>query len=83
MPIAMMLVCVYVFGGAINTGGDSREYIDYMLPGFLLIIVAMGISYTAFRIYADLNGGIFDRFHSMPISRSAALWSPTCSLLYS
>lgn len=75
MPIAMMLVFVYVFGGAINTGGGSREYIDYMLPGILLITVAMGISYTAFRIYADLNGGIFDRFHSMPISRSAALWA--------
>lgn len=46
-----------------------------MLPGILLITVAMGISYTAFRIYADLNGGIFDRFHSMPISRPAALWA--------
>ena len=75
MPIAMMLVFVYVFGGAITTGGAYGGYIDYMLPGILLITVAMGISYTAFRIYADLNSGIFDRFHSMPVSRSAALWA--------
>ncbi|MCE7002374.1 ABC transporter permease [Kibdelosporangium philippinense] len=72
MPIAMMLMFVYVFGGAINTGGS---YVDYMLPGILLITVASGISYTAFRLFLDMKGGIFERFQSMPIARSAVLWA--------
>src|SRR6478735_2309157 len=73
MPIAMMLMFVYVFGGAINTGGV--EYIDYMLPGILLITIASGISYTAFRLFSDKKSGIFERFQSMPIARSGLLWA--------
>lgn len=72
-PIAMMLLFVYVLGGAINTGTDS--YVGYLLPGILLITIASGIAYTAYRLFLDLQGGIFDRLHSMPISRSAALWA--------
>ncbi|GAA1483505.1 ABC transporter permease [Brachybacterium fresconis] len=76
MPIAIMLLFVYVLGGAIETGSETgRAYIDYMLPGILLITVAMGISYTGYRLFTDLRSGIFDRFHSMPISRSSALWA--------
>lgn len=73
-PIAMMLVFVYVFGGAIETGGDGK-YVDYMLPGILLITVASGIAYTAYRIFLDMQSGIFERFQSMPIARSAVLWA--------
>ena len=73
MPIAMMLMFVYVFGGAIDTGSDS--YVRYMLPGILLITVASGISYTAFRLFGDMKGGIFERFQSMPIARSSVLWA--------
>jgi ABC-2 type transport system permease protein len=73
MPIAMMLLFVYVFGGAIETGGV--EYIDYMLPGILLITIASGISYTAFRLFSDVKSGIFERFQSMPIARSGLLWA--------
>jgi ABC-2 type transport system permease protein len=72
-PIALMLIFVYVFGGAIDTG--SQAYIDYMLPGILLITVASGIAYTAYRLFMDLQGGIFERFQSMPIARSSALWA--------
>lgn len=76
MPIAIMLLFVYVLGGAIETGaGTGRAYIAYMLPGILLITVAMGISYTGYRLFNDLKTGIFDRFHSMPITRSSALWA--------
>lgn len=77
MPIAIMLLFVYVLGGAIRTGPETGPgaYIDYMLPGILLITVAMGISYTGYRLFSDLQRGIFDRFHSMPIARSAALWA--------
>jgi ABC-2 type transport system permease protein len=71
-PIAMLLMFVYVFGGAIDTGGGS--YVNYLLPGILLITVASGVAYTALRLYTDVSGGIFERFQSMPIARSAILW---------
>ncbi len=73
MPIAMLLLFVYVFGGAIDTGSD--DYVNYLLPGILLITVAMGISYTGFRLFMDLKSGIFERFQSMPIARSSVLWA--------
>jgi ABC-2 type transport system permease protein len=72
-PIAMMLLFVYVFGGALDTG--SEAYVDYLLPGILLITVASGISYTAYRLFMDLQGGIFERFQSMPIARASVLWA--------
>ncbi|MFI6505957.1 ABC transporter permease, partial [Nonomuraea typhae] len=74
MPIAMMLMFVYVFGGAIKTGSDA-SYVNYMLPGILLITVASGVAYTAFRLFSDLQSGIFERFQSMPTARSAVLWA--------
>jgi ABC-2 type transport system permease protein len=73
MPIAIMVLFVYVFGGAIATG--SVSYVNYMLPGILLITVASGISYTAFRLFNDLQSGIFERFQSMPIARPGVLWA--------
>src|SRR5215218_1718275 len=73
MPIAFMLLFVYVFGGAIQTGID--KYVDYLLPGILLITIASGISYTAYRLFLDMQDGIFERFQSMPIARSSVLWA--------
>jgi ABC-2 type transport system permease protein len=73
MPIAFMLLFVYVFGGAITSGSDS--YVSYLLPGILLITIASGISYTAFRLFLDMKSGIFERFQSMPIARSSVLWA--------
>lgn len=72
-PVAIMLLFVYVFGGAINTGSDS--YVSYLLPGILLITIASGISYTAFRLFTDMQSGIFERLQSMPIARSSVLWA--------
>jgi ABC-2 type transport system permease protein len=72
-PIAMLLLFVYVLGGAIQVEGGGR-YVDYLLPGILLITIASGIAYTAFRLFTDVSGGIFERFQSMPIARSAVLW---------
>ncbi|WP_217575098.1 ABC transporter permease [Streptomyces sp. GbtcB7] len=72
-PVAMMLMFVYVFGGAIDTGAAS--YVNYMLPGILLITIASGISYTAYRLFTDMKSGIFERFQSMPIARSGVLWA--------
>jgi ABC-2 type transport system permease protein len=73
MPIALMLLFVYVLGGAIKHG--SGAYVTYLLPGILLITVASGISYTAIRLFMDMQGGIFARFQSMPIARSSVLWA--------
>ncbi|MCW2524077.1 MAG: transporter permease [Frankiales bacterium] len=71
-PIAMLLLFVYVFGGAIETGGG--RYVNYLLPGILLITIASGVAYTAYRLFTDVSGGIVERFQSMPIARSALLW---------
>src|SRR2546423_3226619 len=73
MPIAFMLLFVYVFGGAIQTG--SKSYVDYLLPGILLITIASGISYTAYRLFLDMKSGIFERLQSMPIARASVLWA--------
>ncbi|MGX4585841.1 ABC transporter permease [Paenibacillus chitinolyticus] len=81
MPIAFMLLFVYVFGGAIHTGTDN--YVNYLLPGILLMAIASGISYTAFRLFTDVQRGIFERFHTMPISRSALLWGHVLTSLLS
>lgn len=80
-PIAMMLLFVYVLGGAIQTGTDN--YVNYLLPGILLIAIASGLAYTSFRLFTDMQSGIFERFHSMPIARSAALWGHVLTSLVS
>jgi ABC-2 type transport system permease protein len=72
-PIALMLLFVYVFGGTIKTNADN--YINYLLPGIMLIAIASGIAYTAVRLFTDMKSGIFERFHSMPITRSSVLWA--------
>jgi ABC-2 type transport system permease protein len=72
-PVAIMLLFVYVFGGAIAAG--PGRYVNYLLPGILLITIASGIAYTGFRLFTDLQSGIFERFQSMPIARASALWA--------
>ena len=81
MPIVFMLLFVYVFGGAIQTSTDN--YVNYLLPGILLIAIATGISYTAYRLFIDMRRGILERFHSMPIARSTVLWGHVLTSLVS
>ena len=81
MPIAFMLLFVYVFGGAIQTGTDN--YVNYLLPGILLMAISSGIAYTSYRLFMDMQRGIFERFHSMPIAHSAALWGHVLTSLVS
>jgi ABC-2 type transport system permease protein len=83
-PIAMMLMFVYVFGGAVKMSmGNDVNYINYQLPGILLMAIASGIAYTAFRLFTDVQGGLFARFNSMPISRSSMLWGHVLTSLIS
>ncbi|MFA5974527.1 MAG: ABC transporter permease [Lentimicrobiaceae bacterium] len=71
-PIAIMLLFVFVLGGAIKIGTDN--YVNYLLPGILLMTIANGVGYVSYRLLLDKQRGIFERFHSMPIARSSALW---------
>jgi len=71
MPIFMMLFFVYVFGGSINTG--SVKYIDFVVPGIVLMSVSLGAAYGAMRLSTDMTNGIVSRFRSMPIARSSIL----------
>jgi ABC-2 type transport system permease protein len=81
MPIMFMLLFVYVFGGAIQAGTDN--YVNYLLPGILLIAIASGIAYTAVRLFTDIQKGLFARFHSMPVARSSVLWAHVLTSLVS
>src|SRR5579862_703121 len=80
-PVMIMLLFVYVLGGAIKTG--TSNYVDYLLPGILLIAIASGIAYTALRLFTDKQQGLFARFHSMPVARSSVLWAHVLTSLVS
>ncbi|TSI12137.1 ABC transporter permease [Brevibacterium aurantiacum] len=82
IPIALMLLFTSVLGGAINTG-SQQSYVNYLLAGILLITIASGIAYTAYRLFLDMQGGIFERFQSMPIARSSVLWGHVLTSLVS
>src|ERR1700737_4343740 len=81
MPIAFMLLFVYVFGGAIQTG--TGNYVNYLLPGILLIAIASAVAYTAYRLFTDVQKGIIERFRSMPIAPSTLLWAHVLTSLVS
>jgi ABC-2 type transport system permease protein len=83
MPIMMMLLFVYVFGGAIRASTGTDNYVNYLLPGILLITIASGMAYAAYRLFIDVQTGIFERFHSMPIARSSVLWGHVLTSLVS
>ncbi len=80
-PIMMMLLFVYVFGGAIETG--TENYVNYLLPGILLITIASGVAYTSLRLFNDVKSGLMARFVTMPIKRSSVLWAHVLTSLVS
>ena len=77
VPVVLLLLFVYILGGPIGHGlGDAaREapYIDFLVPGILVITVAAGSGTTAINVCTDMTGGIFDRFRTMAVSRGALL----------
>ena len=70
-PIMFVLLFVYVFGGAIQTPGI--DYVDYLLPGIMIQAVLFGAVQTAVGLAEDMTKGLIDRFHSLPMARSAVL----------
>ncbi len=73
MPIAMMLLFVYVFGSALQTSSGPVKYIDFITPGIAVMCVISGIAYAALRVNNDMTKGIINRFRSMPIAPSSIL----------
>ncbi|HEY3717722.1 MAG TPA: ABC transporter permease [Jatrophihabitantaceae bacterium] len=70
LPIMLMVLFVYLFGGAIHTG---THYVDYVVPGVLLVCVSFGAATTAVSVAHDLSGGIIDRFRSLDVRGEALI----------
>ena len=77
MPIVLLLLFVYVFGGQLGAGLGAHEgrsaYLDYVVPGLLLVTVASAIQGTSIMVAMDMTGGIIDRFRTMAIARASIL----------
>lgn len=71
LPVMLMLLFVFVFGGAIETGAES--YINYVVPGVLLLSLGYGAASTSVTVNLDATKGIIDRFRTMPIASSSVL----------
>src|SRR3954453_7609847 len=70
LPIMLMLLFVFLFGGAIRTG--TAHYVTYVVPGLLLLCAGYGASVTAVSVSHDMTGGIVDRFRSLDVGGAAA-----------
>jgi ABC-2 type transport system permease protein len=70
LPVLVMLLFVYLFGGAIDTG---TRYVTYVVPGVLLLCAGFGASMTAVSVATDMNGGIIDRFRSLDVAGASVL----------
>lgn len=81
MPIAMMLMFVYVFGGSLNTG--PINYVDYITPGIFIMTIVSGIAYAALRLNNDMSAGIINRFKTMPVAPSSILGGHAASAVLS
>jgi ABC-2 type transport system permease protein len=69
-PIVMMLMFVYVFGGDFKVNGS---YIDYAVPGLIVMAISYGLGATATAVNSDMTKGIINRFKVMDVSRGAVL----------
>ena len=77
LPIVLLLLFVYVFGGQLGAGLGAHEgrsaYLNYVVPGLLLLTVASAIQGTSIMVAMDMTGGIIDRFRTMAIARASVL----------
>src|ERR1700754_286905 len=71
-PVIFLLIFTFLFGGAI-AGGDRHAYLQFLLPGMLAQSLAMGGIALGQNLNADIEKGVFDRFRSLPVARSAPL----------
>jgi ABC-2 type transport system permease protein len=74
LPVILMLLFVYVFGGAFNAGvGAAGGYVNYVVPGLIVLCAGFGAGTTAVAVATDMSSGIVDRFRSMPIASASVL----------
>lgn len=73
LPVLLMLVFVYLFGGAIDTGGGYGRYVDYVAPGVLVLCAGFGAGTTAMSVADDMKGAVIDRFRSLDVGGTAVL----------
>jgi len=77
MPIVLLLLFAYVFGGQLGAGlgvhGGRSAYLDYVVRGVLLIALASAVQGTSIMVAMDMTGGIIDRLRSMAIARASVL----------
>lgn len=79
MPIALLLLFVYVFGGALGQQTHGLSYVNFLTPGIIIMTVISGIAYAAFRLSNDLQKGIINRFRTMPVAPSSILGGQAAS----
>ncbi|UWM50280.1 ABC transporter permease [Streptomyces carpaticus] len=70
-PVLMTLMFTYLFGGAL--AGSTAEYLDYLLPGIMVMSVVMTTMYTGVSVKTDMEKGVFDRFRTLPIWRPSVM----------
>src|SRR5258706_16251980 len=73
LPLVLMLLFAYVFGGALSAGGN---YVSYLVPGVLLLCAGFGAANTAVSVSQDITGGIVDRLRSLDVPARAVLAGP-------
>jgi len=78
-PVALLLMFVYVLGGALESQAGTAKYIDFITPGIIIFTVISGIAYAAFRLNTDVQKGIINRFRTMPIAPSSILGGQAAS----
>lgn len=78
-PVALLLMFVYILGGALETQAGGVKYIDFITPGIIIFTVISGIAYAAFRLNTDVQKGIINRFRTMPIAPSSILGGQAAS----
>ena len=78
-PIAMLLLFVYVFGGALGKQTAGTSYVNFLTPGIIIMTVISGIAYAAFRLSNDIQKGIINRFRTMPVAPSSILGGQAAS----
>ena len=78
-PIALLLMFVYVLGGALEQQTGSVKYVDFITPGIIILTVISGIAYAAFRLNTDIQKGIINRFRTMPVASSSILGGQAAS----
>jgi len=72
-PVALLLMFVYVLGGALGQQTGGVKYVNFITPGIIILTVISGIAYAAFRLNTDIQKGIINRFRTMPVAPSSIL----------